>query len=116
MFLFCVPFDPVRLSKLNAFKRFIVNHDFDLCEILAKLKALVVDPIDGFTVANLRKRKLNPRDSGIPLSDKFNILADNNNENDDIDASKSNERDIASGSQITIQPKNKMHLFYLEIK
>lgn len=87
MFLFCETFDLVKRSKLSEFKRFIVNDDSDLVEILTTLKAIVVDTGDGFYLANTNgKIKRNPGDSIKPLGNKCRILADTNTESNGMEA------------------------------
>lgn len=70
MFLFCEPFDRVRLSILRELKIFIVIHDFGLLEILTNIKAIVIDPDNGFILVNSKKRKRNPVVSLISLKNK----------------------------------------------
>lgn len=68
MFLFCEPFDPNKLSKLTERKKFILNLNIEVLDILTNLKAIAVNRSDGFIPGNSNsKRKRNPGKSAIPL-------------------------------------------------
>lgn len=73
MFLFT---DPARLRKLPEFKSSIVQHNLDLVETLINLKALAVNPTEGFLPVGKTNCKRICDNSRLSLKNKYALLAD----------------------------------------
>lgn len=101
------------LVKLRQFKTFLVNHDFDLLEILTKLKAIVVDPDEGFIPGiSKNKSKSIPLVSTIALKNKYQLLSDKNNDSNNMEIANPTEGDLASGYATTLTQNQNTSLLH----